>query len=268
MLTVSLDNILWFAGIVTQAAVVGLLVFRRAWRTFPFFTAFCAWDLICDGGNYVVIHSFSRSYLTIYLIETILSSILELSVLVELAWSVLRPLRTSLPRGSLMIVAILIVTAGAMIWPFTGIQGFANLAPEVQGIVRIQQTNSVLRVLFFLLLAGCSQLLSVGWRDRELQIATGLGFYSFVSLAIAMLHSHQSIGPLYLYLNQVMLASYLCSLLYWVFSFAQKEAERREFMPQMQNFLLALAGNAQATRLTMAGAPVDEPREGRKRSQL
>ena len=262
----SLDNILWFAGVVTQAAVVGLLVFRRMWRVLPFFTAFCAWDLLCDGGNYVVIHYFSGSYLTIYLIETIISSVLELSVLVELAWSVLRPLRTLLPRGSLAIVVILFLIAGVIIWPFTGIQEFAKLVPEVQGIVRIQQTNSVLRILFFLLLAGCSQLLSVGWRDRELQIATGLGFYSFVSLAVAMLHSHQSIGPLYLYLNQVMLASYLCSLVYWVFSFAQKEAERREFTPQMENFLLALAGNARATRLTMGSAPVDEPREGRKRS--
>jgi hypothetical protein len=36
-------------------------------------------------------------------------------------------------------------------------------------------------------------------------------------------------GSQYKHLNQAVLASYSFSLLYWVFSFAQKEAERREF---------------------------------------
>jgi hypothetical protein len=39
--------------------------------------------------------------------------------------------------------------------------------------------------------------------------------------------------------------------LYWIVSFAQKEAERREFTPQMRNFLLAAAGGARATRIAM-----------------
>ena len=43
---------------------------------------------------------------------------------------------------------------------------------------QLQHTVSILRILFFLVLAGGSQLLSIGWRDRELQVATGLGFYS------------------------------------------------------------------------------------------
>jgi hypothetical protein len=263
-LTVSLDNTLWFAGIVIQAAVLALLFYKRVWRTLPVFFVFCAWDLFCDGSNYVVLRFFSGSYVSIYLIETIVGSVLEFSVLIELAWSVLRPIRSSLPRRALVVVGLLIVAAGAIIWPFTGIQGFASLSPQIQGIVRIQQTTSVLRILFFLLLAGGSQLLSIGWRHRELQVATGLGFYSFVSLAVAMLHSHQTMGPLYRYLNQVLVASYVLSLLYWVFSFAQKEAERREFTPQMQQFLLAVAGNARATRLAMASSAVDKTRGGGK----
>jgi hypothetical protein len=47
-------------------------------------------------------------------------------------------------------------------------------------------------------------------------------------------------------------ASYTCSLLYWVYCFAQQEAKRREFTPQMQNFLLAMAGTARSTRVSLS----------------
>jgi hypothetical protein len=54
-------------------------------------------------------------------------------------------------------------------------------------------------------------------------------------------------------------ASYICSLLYWVFSFAQKEAERREFTPQMRSFLLAAAGAARTTRVALNDSRSDKP---------
>jgi hypothetical protein len=148
-------------------------------------------------------------------------------------------------------VGALIVAAGAAIWPFSGIHELAGLSPVMRNLVRLDQTTSILRILFFLALAGCSQLLSIGWRDRELQVATGLGFYSMVSLVVAMLHTHQAMGPAYLHLEQVVVASSDCSLLYWVFCFAQKEAERRAFTPQMEHFLLAAAGAARSARIAI-----------------
>ena len=55
-------------------------------------------------------------------------------------------------------------------------------------------------------------------------------------------------------LNQALIASYIVAMMYWVFSFAQKEAERREFTPQMQNFLLAVAGVARADRAALTNS--------------
>jgi hypothetical protein len=124
----------------------------------------------------------------------------------------------------------------------------------MQLIGRMQQTVSILRIGFFLILAGCSQLLSIGWRDRELQVATGMGFYSLVSLGAALLNTHQASLVQYKHLNQFVIGSFLCSLLYWVASFAQKEAQRREFTPQMQDLLLAVAGVARAERAALADA--------------
>jgi hypothetical protein len=188
---------------------------------------------------------------------------LQFGVLVELAWSVLRPIRLSLSRRALIPVGLLVVAAGAAIWPFAGIHGLANYSAAWRNLLHVQQTTSILRIVFFLALAGCSQLLSIGWRDREMQIATGLGFYSLISLAVALLRNHQAMGPIYGALNQVVAASYVCSMAYWVFSFAQQEAERREFTPQMQSFLMAVAGSARSTRLTLT-KPATRDRDNRE----
>lgn len=254
MLTVNLDTAFWYAGIVTEAVVLGLLLYRRVWRILPFFCLYSAWTLLSDVGAYACIHFWPSSYLTIYLTEAVLDSLLQLTVLVELAWSVLRPLRASLPHRTLAVVSVLIVALGAAIWPFANIPGFGSFPPEWNLLVRLQQTVSILRILIFLALAGCSHFLSIGWRNRELQVATGFGFYSLVSVAVAMLHTHQAMGPQYRRLDRLLVASYLCSLLYWAFSFAQREPERQEFTPQMQGFLLALAGNAHTTRVALANS--------------
>jgi hypothetical protein len=248
----SLDNALWLFGSLIEAAVVGLLVYRRAWRTLPVFCLYCAWDLFSGISAYVVLRFFPSSYFTAYLGETVVDSALEFLVLVELAWSVLRPYRASLPRGAFAAVAGLVGALGAAVWPFAVIPGFGNLPSQWHLLMHTQQTASILRVLLFLVLAGSSQLLAIGWRSRELQIVTGLGFYSMVSLVVAMLHTHQTMGPQYNRLAQVVMVSYLCSLVYWVFCFSQKEAERKQFSPQMQRVLLAVAGGARSARVTLA----------------
>jgi hypothetical protein len=58
-------------------------------------------------------------------------------------------------------------------------------------------------------------------------------------------------GSEYARLYLFVIAGFLCSLLYWAFSFAQKQAERREFTPQMQSLLLAVAGVARAERAAL-----------------
>lgn len=257
----TLDSSLWLAYVVTEAAVIALLLYRRVWRTLPVFCVNCAWELFSSAGAYAILRFFPASYLTAYLAVTVVESALEFGVLIELAWSVLRPFRASLPRGAWVIVAGLVVALGAAIWPFAVIPGFGSAPAQWHLLVHLQQTTSILQIILFLAFAGCSQLLSIGWRDRELQVATGLGFYSLVSLVVAMLHTHQAMRPLYGQLNQVEVASYVCSLLYWVYSFAQKEAVRQEFTPQMQNLLLAVAGAARSTRVGLADSVAAKTRK-------
>jgi len=258
------NSILSVAGIAGEIAVVGLLFYRRAWRTLPFFCAYSVWSLVSDLGNNLVLHFFQGAYLNTYVVGKIVDSALQFCVLVELAWSVFRPFRASLPKQTFWVLGFMIAGAGALIWPFASSAVFAHMSHEWQMFGRLDQTVTLLRILVFLILAGCSQLLSIGWRDRELQIATGLGFYSLVAVAISAIHSHMGSHPQHYHdLDQMLVASYIGSLAYWVFSFAQKEAVRREFSPQMQGMLLAVAGAARGSRVALTGSSSGKSRSDR-----
>jgi hypothetical protein len=265
---VSLDNKFLFAGMVVEAAIIGLLLYRRVWRILPIFCVYVCWSLLGDGGGLLLKRIFPDPYsqgsLVTYIVTTVLDSALQIGVLIELAWSVLRPLRASLSYRALVIVVVLILATGAAIWPFAGTHEMSYLPLAWRNLVHVQQTTSILRILFFLALAAGSQLLSIGWRDRELQVATGLGIYSLVSLAVSLWRSNEGVWSQYSLTNRLIAASYFCSLLYWAFSFAQKEAERREFTPQMQSFLLAVAGNARTTRIALANSAAPEDRDRRE----
>lgn len=257
----SLDTVLWLSGCVAEAAVIGLLLKSRVWRSFPLFFSYSVWSLVESVGGFAILHFYtfySRIYLTSYFVEVLLDSALTFGVLFELGWSVLRPLRASLSRRALVVVALIILVVGAAIWPVTTVPNVPYFSRELIALMRLQQTFSAVSVLMFLLLTAGSQLLSLSWRDREIQIATGLGFYSLVTLVVAMLHTHQALFGMYRRLDELVIACYLGSLTYWIVSFAQKEEQRREFTPQMQSMLLAVAGAARATRVALdssAGHP-------------
>jgi hypothetical protein len=183
------------------------------------------------------------------------------ALLVEVAWSVLSPIRKSLPKYSLVGIAVLIALGGLILWPIAGLAAPGYLDHAGLNYFRTQQAAAILRAVFFLALAAFSQVLSIGWRDRELQIASGLGFYSLISLAVTILHIHQQAGSQpYIWLDRVVALSYLAALAYWVVAFATRPVERREFSPQMQSMLLAMAGAARSSRIALSDSDISGKR--------
>lgn len=237
-----------------EATVLGLLLNRRIYRQLPLFSAYLAWSLINDIGLQFLLRRYANVAMRIYLTSAIIDALFVFCVLSEISMSVLKPVRASLPRWTLFAVAGLIALVCVAVWPFATPSDF-NQGPTFQLVLHLQLTTSVVRVLFFLALAALSQLLSLGWRDRELQIATGFGIYSLASLLAALLPRSMPGGwNQYHHLDELVVATYICSMTYWAVSFAQKVPERREFTPQMHNFLLAMAGTARTTRISMANS--------------
>jgi hypothetical protein len=237
-----------------EAIVFVLLLRRRVFAALPIFCVYMLWTLVSDIAGLTIARSYHGHYFQFYLVEVPVDAFIQFGVLIELAWAVLSPVRKSLPRRSLGFIAGFIFIAGAVVWTFAGSTELGKLTLQWHLLVRLQETISILRVLAFLVIAGGSQVLALGWRNRELQIATGLGFYSLMSLGASMLHAHQSAAAPYHHVDQLVGASYLCSLIYWAVSFAQQEATRQEFSPRMQSFLLSVAGTARANRMAIMDA--------------
>lgn len=250
------DTLLLLLGIATEGVALALILYKRVFKTLPLFSAYIAWNLLNDAGASLLIHAFPAYGRQIYFASLLIDSAFMFCVLIELSMSVLRPIRALLSQWVFLAVAIVIGLLCAVIWPFAKSPGLEHTAPQFQVIIHLQLTLAVIRIVYFLLLAAGSQLLSIGWRDRELQVATGFGFYALISLSVAVFHMHQGPGNPALddqfhMLDQMVAASYVCSMVYWSVSFLQKVPERREFTPQMQHLLLAVAGNARAARIAM-----------------
>jgi hypothetical protein len=262
----SLENDFAVACVVIEAALIFLLIRGRVWRALPVFFTYCVCAFISDTTA-SSLRIFSRDSYGIgyYFVATAIDLALQLAVLVEIAWSVLRPLRERLSPKALLLVAALILIAGAAIWPLARIPGLQLPQGMWRMVVQLQQTVSILRILFFVLLAACSHLLSIGWRNRELQVATGFGFYSLVSLAIAGVNTHQTSALQISRLTWIVAFSFLFSLLYWIYSFAHKEAQRQAFTPQMQSVLLRVAETAHITRVSLSDLPVTNPQKRDRR---
>jgi hypothetical protein len=265
-----LDTILFFVGFVAESVVVALLLRRRAYRTLPLFFTYLVWSVVSDAGLFYMAHRFPNSDLNIYLAQAVVDSIFMFGVLIELSMSVLRPVRASLPRGAMVAVAFGILFVGTLIWPFAESPGSEQLLFVTRMVMHLQLTFHGLKVLFFIAVAMCSQLLAIGWRDRELQIATGFGFYSLAGLSASLFHRSQAVGnptlgQQYHVVDLMVTATYICSMIYWCVCFLQEVPERREFSPQMQNFLLAVAGSARSSRIALTNSAEPKRKEAGKR---
>jgi hypothetical protein len=259
---VNFNNAILIIGTVAEITVLAFLLHRKVWRILPLFCIYIAWSLATDISNAVILSRFPGTFNYAYFTEMGLDTALQLGVLVELAWSVLRPSRASLPRGALWVLILLVVLAGLAIWPLAGMTVPPNLSAHAQIFVHFQETIAILRVVCFLVMAGFSQILAIGWKDRELQVATGLGFFSIISLLVSVLHSHQlAQDPSYTWLDRAVAVSYFGTLSYWVFSFATKEQERKEFSPQMQQLLVLMGGGARASRIALGDLPSENVRK-------
>ncbi len=248
----SLDQALWTAGLITETGLFLLLLHRRIYRRLPIFFLYTLETVLTDAVFMILRRDFPGTYFRIFLVNICLDTLLQFGVLVELGWSVLRPVRKQLPRGSALALTLLLIVAMAACWPLASFSLGAGLSAQWRLLLNLQQTFSILRILLFLVLAGFSQLLSLGWRDRELQVATGLGFYSVVALAVTIIHSHHH--PYLHVLDQLTNLSYLLALLYWILCFSREETKREEFSPRMQAFLLRLAGAARLRRAAVETA--------------
>src|ERR1700693_3743488 len=133
-----------------EIILILLMLRGRVFRTFPAFFIYLCWSLFSDAlFYYVQSHYSARTFFRFSLGQLAVDSVMIFALLVELAWSVLRPIRNTLPKYSWIGIAALIAVGGLILWPVAGLTAPAGLASVGTYLFRLQQTAAILRAVFF-----------------------------------------------------------------------------------------------------------------------
>jgi hypothetical protein len=251
MTQTDVDSLMWVVGVVATIILVATLVLQGLHRTFPIFTAYLVFQLASDPAMYWVHSKMPGLYFDIYFIANVTDYLFQLCVLWEIGLNVVRPVKRSLPHGIYWILAgILMVVAGVttVIAIYSTPHWLAHLDLL---LVKLNLGMSLLRLGIFVAIALFAQVLGIGWKNHVLQLATGLAFYSALSLVVTTAQSRDSLRQLFHPLSEIQVAGYLGTLAFWIWSFAREEAPRKEFSPQMQNFLVSIAGSTRSSRIAL-----------------
>lgn len=224
-----MDTAMPLAASAVDAALLILLVSQRMLRTLPAFFSYQAWCLCSGIAGFAVLSFIPHDYARFYLLNITGDALFQFAVLVELGRVVLRHNRMAAPRRT--VIALLLAAAILMVWSLARWTLPEHLPQPIVLAIRMRQLFSVLQFGSLLALIWLSTLRGLRWPERALQIATGLGFYFLIDLAVMILHTHQSFGHQYVSLDYVASFSYLGVLAYWVFCFARNERDRREVTP-------------------------------------
>ena len=235
-------------GLLAEISLLVILFVRRQYKSFPVFTLYIAFNLFNDvvvgalGG--LLSHQVGQS---VALAMLPLQYLIELGVLLEIAWHVLRPVHASLPPGTIKVFIAFIVLAvagGALL--ASQVHPTGNRVYDIKAPMDL--TVGLLRISIFVLTVAFAHVLGIGWKDRVLQLATALSFYSAADLIVSLGERHNR-GPNTL--EPLRGVAYLFELSFLVWAFTTKEVRRREFSPQMEQFLVTLAGRAKLARTAL-----------------
>jgi hypothetical protein len=253
------DSILWLAGDAGNILVLVILLGRRLHRMFPIFTAFVVYAIASDVVGYSVVgHVSYATYFKVYFTLNVLQTLLGFGVLFEIAANILRPVMKSMPAAALGIFAVIVLLGGGVTWVLSGHASQVALTVAGRAFVRVNVVSAILSVVVFSAIALFAQVLGIGWKNHILQLASGLAFYSAIGLLVELMQNHlvpsagAEYGNQYHNLAQLRAISYVCTTAFWSWSFAKKEAPRKEFSPQMANFLVSISDTAKRNRAALA----------------
>ncbi len=215
-----IDRTLWIAGSSMEAVVLGLVLWRRIYKTLPVFSCFLVWCLLSEVSMAAVMRMIPNTYLPAMLVNMTVDTMFELAILAELGKVVMRYNHVApLSKAVIVLFTMLaFVLAGSLDkW------NIPTQLPIAQMLyVILMQLIAVLRVVFLLTLVWWSSLQGLNWPTRELRILTGLAFYMVSTLCVAILHSHNMGGMEYHRLDQLLVGGYLWTLSYWILASTTK----------------------------------------------
>jgi len=220
-----LATVLWAAGFVLNAALVFVLLYKRRYRTVPWFTAWIASDCLYTVVLFFAYRFASKHlYAVLYWSTSFLDVLLQIGVILEIAAIVLRRSGRWVEGARLRLSvmgAIAPLVAFCMAW-------FMTPAAETSLDGWAARASLFTTILICLLMSGVmtvSQQLGLGWKSHVMRESYGLILWTLIAFATDTLHAYWRTMGHFSILENIRIAGFQASLIYWAVAFWLPELE-------------------------------------------
>lgn len=233
----TLAGALWAAGFIANAALLLVLLARRRYAAFPFFTAYIAFNVLRTITLFLIFRASGavRLYARVYWSATALEFLLQLLVLAEVLRKVIPPdvwgedarrrFRRLAAAG--IIVSIALTTVIRPHLPH-------SIADWME---RGQIFTATLMIVLLLAMALSTTALGLGWSRHTAALATGLAIWGLTAFFVEGAYAVLGAQWRGLYLDYFRIFAYLAVVLFWVATFALPEREKRPLTAEQKEYL-------------------------------
>jgi len=225
-----LDLLFWAAGLGTHLILLGVLLLRGRYKTFPIFTTF----VLTSVGRTAILYSVERygtkaSYFYSYWSLAISDVCMQLAVVYEMYSLTFRPLgkwARDLHGAFVWLVGASIAIAAALTWLATP---HTRLLMQLVVIKGSFFSSTCMSELFVGMIA-LSVRSGLPWKTHVARISQGLGVYSILDVLIEAGHSYFGVGRdthLYTNLSHFRMTIYLVCVVYWILMLSLKAPDPR-----------------------------------------
>jgi hypothetical protein len=249
------DVLLLALGQGGQLLLLVVAMRSRLYRPFPIFCLYILYASVSDIAFLTLFrHVSGRTYALAYFADNVAEFLLQIGILLEVGRNVLQPVKRSLPRTAMLLLAGVLPIAMMLALLLSRNSQPSELDRWSHYFIHLSFAVAILRLAIFAGIAGFAQVLGIGWKNHVLQIATGYLAYSIAVLLVELLHRFSDFAnpPLFHLHEQFRIIAWCMVLGYWSYALSRAEAARQEFSPKMAQFLISMSKGVQSNRSASA----------------
>ncbi len=217
--------VLWAAGFVLNAALLSVLLYRRRYKTVPWFTLWIASGCVYTIALFLGYRFSSHHvYAIIYWSSDFVDLLLQVAVVSEIARIVLRRSGRWVEGARARIAVVGAVAPLAAFGIAVAMKPAAETALDAWE-ARASIFSTILICLLFTGVMAASQQLGLGWRSHIMREGYGLTVWALVAFATDTLHAYWRTMGHFTALEHIRMVAYLGSLVYWAVVFWLPEKE-------------------------------------------
>lgn len=215
----SASHEVWIGCIALEVLLALVLVAKKNWRQYPFFSAYAFFALFQAAIAYALFEHRMLYFYAFCICEAIgivlgLMVVREIFAVLFTPHPALRQLATMIFR--LTVVALVILAGVATYVQSWDAKGFAS------AVLLAAEAARIMEVGLIMFLFACSSAFGLHWKQNVFGVALGLGLYGAVELVIVTLIPHTAPATSQVF-SLIRVAAYGVSLLIWLGYFLAPE---------------------------------------------